>query len=163
MSEPSTQPTSQVPPSNYYASWDRPPAFQDPPKRRKVWPLVVGAVAAVLLIGGIAAYAIYTQIKTDPGIAACEAMAGGKPVIEGSGDGFTEAEYREARELFRGSKHEDISEAGVKMVDLLWQIEQTGGGNELGAALLYGGRAADATGAMTAACANHGIVVKFGD
>jgi hypothetical protein len=51
MSEPSTQPTSQVPPSNYYASWDRPPAFQDPPKRRKVWPWIAGAVFAVAILG----------------------------------------------------------------------------------------------------------------
>jgi hypothetical protein len=174
MYEPPTRQTTSPPyvPGHEAATPQPPPSFPSapepfpaslPPRRRNALPLLlVGALAVAML--GVAGYFVYDQaIRTDSGIAACEAMAeGGRPTEGGDGTAeFTADEYRELRGVFQDSRHDDIREAGTAMVDLLWQIEQGDDGNELGTALLFGGRAADAMTAMSGACANHGIVVKF--
>lgn len=140
------------------------PQMYGPKAPRKVWPFLLAAVVALVAFAGVGWFVYDQFIRTDSGIAACEAMAADKKVGNGTADGtFTEQEYRDARAIFTESRHEDIEAAGVKMVDLLWQLEQVDTDNDLAAALLYGQRATDAMGEMTTACANHGIVVKFAD
>lgn len=141
--------------------------FTEPPKRRAVWPWAVALLAVLMLTGG--GYFAWQQFGPDPGIQACEAMAEQRNPATGekgkvSNTEWTEEQYLQMREVFTGSRHTDIREAGTKMVDLLWQIVQRVDEDDdaaLGVALVYGGQVTSAMTDMAGACANHGIVVTF--
>lgn len=135
-----------------------------PAPRRRLGPwIAAGAVLAVLALAAVG-YGAWDLLKPDPGIAACEAMAGKRgPLGDANSDGndkLSESEYLKLREVFADSKHADIRAAGTKLVDVLWQVSQIPEGQELGA-IAYVGQVTGAMTELTGACANHGIVVKI--
>lgn len=121
-------------------------------------------VVAAVLLSSAAGWVVYDRwIKTDPGIAACERMASGKPPVDvGDTPGAAEDKYRQIRGTFQESRHEDIRAAGTRMVDVVWQAQQVGGADSVAASVAFGGQASEAWLAISAACANHGIVVRLG-
>ncbi|MGK5520844.1 hypothetical protein ACSNN9_15995 [Micromonospora sp. URMC 107] len=136
------------------------------PPAKSFKPLIVavgGAVAALMLV--TAAYAVYDgYIKEDSGVAACKALRDGKNA-DGSEDAgedakMTEAQYREAREVFEDSRHEKIREHGTALMDLAWQINQLPKGEELGALAYIGPMGTHMSGLQTA-CADQGVIVNL--
>lgn len=73
---------------------------------------------------------------------------------------MTEAEYREARELFEDSRHEKIREHGTALMDLAWQISQMPEDQEMGALAFIGPMGTHISGLQTA-CADQGIIVNL--
>lgn len=106
-------------------------------------------------------------IREDPGVAACKAMAAGKkmdgsPKTSGGNgsDKMTKAEYQDAREIFADSRHEKLREHGTAIVDLAWQIQGLGDGNEL-AALAFVGPMGTHLSGLQSACADQGVIVDL--
>jgi hypothetical protein len=124
--------------------------------------LVVTA-AAVTALGAIARHknllpASVPLIGKDSGVAACEAIVNEGELIETSGkDRMTPAEYREARAIFADSRYPAIRENGVKIIDIAWQLGNSG---EDGAGLLmYATSLSDAYVGLTGGCAEVGYTL----
>lgn len=134
-----------------------------PPKRR-----MSGAVIALIATGAVVGLvsvatlgiAIYGAVTPDSGIVACEAIRDAELTsVNGDDPGsneMTEDEYRELRDQFEDSVHEDIREHGTKLVDVVWQVEQIPDGQEVAALGFLGPLTEHATG-LQAACARQGI------
>lgn len=157
-------PAQPVPPAPAPQGWPQPPEFHTPPPKRRTGLILAAAVVAGLLVLTGVGYVAWQRFGPDPGIAACEAMAAKKSPVSDSanrgGDKLTKAQYLELRDVFDGSRHDDIRTAGLKLVDVLWQISQIPEGEEFGA-LAFIGTATSAMTELTGACANHGIVVSL--
>lgn len=160
-------PVSVPPGWNYPA----PPA---PPKKRRTG-LIVGAVGAavlvVLLVLSAAAYGLNLGPLKDSGLSACEAIHNNVGNDGSTGDSsddadaaadksFTVDEYHAVRKEFAHSRYADIRDSGTKLVDLLWQLEQSvdsGDDDALGAALMLASSIYSAYSSLAGACGNHGI------
>lgn len=128
-------------------------------------PLIVAAAAAVAtLMLATAGYAVYDGfIKEDSGVAACKAMRDGRNVdgsTDDSDDKISEAEYREVRELFEDSRHDDIREHGTALMDVVWQVSQLPEGQEM-AALAYMGPLTTHMSGLQTACADQDVIVNL--
>jgi hypothetical protein len=134
---------------------------QPQPPRRSLLPWL--ALAVTLVVAGTGGWFIYDRvIRTDPGVAACEAMRDDeKPVAGQDGDKtMTESEYRELREVFEDSRHEDIRDHGTKLIDLVWQMSKMG--EEPGLeALAYVGPLTEHMTGLQSACADQGVIVDL--
>lgn len=143
-----------------------PPAPPAPPAGRSRKPIIVAVAAAVAVLllttGGLAVYEGF--IKEDSGVAACKAMRDGKKMdgtAKTSGDDkLTEKEYRAARKVFEDSRYADIREHGVGLIDIAWQVQQLGDGQEMGALAFIGPMGTHVSGLQTA-CANQGVIVNL--
>ncbi|MEU9508545.1 hypothetical protein AB0D32_19985 [Micromonospora sp. NPDC048170] len=144
----------------------QPVGFATAPAGKNRRTLIVAAAAAVgTLMMLTAAYAVYDgYIKEDSGVAACKAMRDGKTPSGGEDKGddakITEAEYREAREVFEDSRHEKIREHGTALMDIAWQVNQLPKGEEIGALAFMGPLGTHMSGLQTA-CADQGVIVNL--
>ncbi|MGX6604852.1 hypothetical protein ACWKSP_22390 [Micromonosporaceae bacterium Da 78-11] len=121
------------------------------------------ATAIVFALSG--GWFLYDRvIKTDSGIAACEAMAGDKQIAGGAKVGadeqLTESQYRQVRKVFEDSRHDDIRDHGTKLIDIVWQMTQLGKDPGM-AALAYVGPLTQQMTGLQSACADQGIIIKF--
>lgn len=160
-----------------YDPYQRPSAteFGEPPRRPARWPYAVLA-GAVLLFGG-AVWTAYDRgvLLKDSGVEACEALRDGNSQIKndaGEDEQMTEAQYRELREVFADSRHDDIRDHGTKLVDVIWQMTRAIGptgdgpsaeadGEAFGAALMYMQPLATHMTGLQSACADRGIIVDL--
>ena len=145
--------------------WQADPPPPLPAPRQAKWPYAVLAAAVLFLAGGV--WTAYDRgvIFKDSGIEACEGFRDGKktegaPVDAKAGERMTEAQYLELREFFQDSRHDDLRQAGTKLVDVMWQVMQLGTDPGIEALPLVGQMATAATN-MQGACANHGIVINI--
>ncbi|MFC0505165.1 hypothetical protein [Micromonospora costi] len=144
----------------------QPHAAVPPPAQPNRKPVIVAAVAtAAVLLLGVAGYAVWDgYIKEDSGVAACKAMRDGEKIVgddtSAGDDKMTEAEYREVRELFEDSRHEDIREHGTGLIDILWQVSNLPEGQEMGALAFIGPMGTHVSGLQTA-CADQGVIVNL--
>lgn len=95
------------------------------------WPYAVLVVALLVLAGGI--WTAYDRglIVDDSGVDACEAMRAGTATFPTGADDdepMTEAQYRQARQVFAGSRHDDIRDHGTKLLDIEWRISESDDG-----------------------------------
>jgi len=145
-------------------SWSGPqPPAAPQAARVRMWPYVAAAVVAVLFAGG-GLWMFYDRvIRTDSGIAACEAMASNSQIVDGakvSGDEqLTEAQYRKLRNVFEDSRYDDIRDHGTKLIDVVWQVSNLGKDPGL-EALPYVGQLTEHMSGLQSACADQGIIIK---
>ncbi|MFF3869095.1 hypothetical protein [Micromonospora sp. NPDC001898] len=164
---PAPQPQPWVDPAGQpYPPAQQPAAFPTPPVKPSYRPLIVVAAATVgVLAIGTIGYVVWDgYIKEDSGVAACKAMRDGKSP-DGSADvgddeKLTEAQYREAREVFEDSRHEKIREHGTALMDVAWQVNQLPKGQEMGALAYMGPLTTHMSGLQTA-CADQGVIVDL--
>jgi hypothetical protein len=139
------------------------------------WPYAVLSGAFLLFAG--AAWTAYDRgvILKDSGVQACEAMRAGTSGIKTDGEKdepMTEAQYKQLREVFADSRHNDIQNHGTKLIDVIWQMTQAMGpsskdpsaaadGEAFGAALLYMQPLATHMTGLQSACADQGIIVNL--
>jgi hypothetical protein len=142
-------------------SWDN---HRTPPRWVGLTLLLVGlTVVSAVLLGVLAQRnnwlpASVPLIGEDTGVAACEAIASGKPPVEASGkDTMTAAEYRQARGVFADSRYPAIRDNGVKIIDLAWQA-QNASGEDL-AAMMFGLNMAEAYSGLAGGCAAVGYTI----
>ncbi|BCL17034.1 hypothetical protein [Micromonospora sagamiensis] len=151
-------------------SWSTPPQPTEftatAPQATIRKPLLIAGVAALaVLFTGTIGYAVWEGfIHEDTGVAACKAMRDGKK-MDGSektngDDKMTEAEYREARAIFEESRYEKLEEHGTAIVDLAWQIQNLGDGNEM-AALAFARPMGMHLSGLQSACADRGVIVNL--
>ncbi|MBO4208692.1 hypothetical protein [Micromonospora echinofusca] len=156
-------PYGQPPPAEQPASAPNPADMSVGTNRKPL--IVAGAGVLALLMAVTVAYAVYDgYLREDSGVAACKAMRDGRGINGNDGGNrdskLTEAEYREARELFEDSRHADIREHGTALLDLVWQINQLDDDNEMSALAFIGPMGAHIAGLQTA-CANQGVIVNL--
>ncbi|WP_319462878.1 hypothetical protein [Micromonospora sp. RTP1Z1] len=167
--QPYQQGAPAYPPQQYQPAGPvQPPAHTPPapaasPNRKQIIVAVAAAVAVLMLTAaGLAVYEGF--IKEDSGVAACKAMRDGKKMDgspKASGDDkLTEKEYRAARKVFEDSRYADIREHGTGLVDIAWQVQQLGDGQEMGALAFIGPMGTHVSGLQTA-CANQGVIVNL--
>jgi hypothetical protein len=125
--------------------------------------LVVVTVVTVAALGALARHknllpTSVPLIGKDSGVAACESIVKEGELIETSGkDRMTADEYREARAIFGDSRYPAIRENGVKIIDIAWQLGNSG---EDGAGLLmYATSLSDAYAGLTGGCAEVGYTL----
>jgi hypothetical protein len=136
-------------------------------RSRKPLLIAVGAVVALVLIGGVAVAVLRGSNVgpfKDSGLATCEAIRDDKSKASPKKDGdakVKEAEYRKLRKLFADSRYSDIRDSGTKFVDLVWQFQGVDTNKEgaLGMALVMGGQLMQSYSSLSGACANHGVVI----
>jgi hypothetical protein len=140
-----------------FAGYGQPPQ----PPRRSLLPWL--ALAVALVVAGTGGWFLYDRvIRTDSGVAACEALRDGEKAVDGD-DGdktMTEAEYRELRGVFEDSRHEDIRDHGTKLIDLVWQLSKMGDEPGLEALAFMGPLTEHVTG-LQSACADQGVIVDL--
>lgn len=123
------------------------------PSRLVLW---IG-LSLVLALVVIVAILVLTFTGQDSGVAACQAIAGGK-AADGSattaGATMTEAEYRRVRGVFEDSAYPEIRDNGTKVIDLAWQLQQSPD-----SALLVASDLTRAYTGLAGACAEHGHVI----
>ncbi|GIF25046.1 hypothetical protein BJ973_007303 [Actinoplanes tereljensis] len=141
------------------------PVPPPPAATRPRWPYVLLAAAVLFLAGGVWTGYSKNLILKDSGIKACEAFRDGTKVdgapIDTKADGkMTSAQYLQLRKIFKGSRYDDIEQAGTRLMDVLWQVTQLGENPGL-EALPFVGQMTDALTSMQGACANHDIVIKI--
>ncbi|MEV6376419.1 hypothetical protein [Micromonospora musae] len=157
-------PADQQLPADQQASVDQQPPAAPARGGRKL--LITGIVSLVAVLAVVTAgVAVYdTFIREDSGVAVCKAMRDGKDILgneQRSGDDeMTEAEYREARELFEDSRHEDIREHGTALMDIAWQVSNLPEDQGMGALAFLGAMGTHISGLQTA-CADHGVIVDL--
>jgi hypothetical protein len=139
------------------------PPAQIPPSRKPRWPWLVLAVAVLFLVS--AGWFAYNRvIKKDSGIAACEAMAGNKQIVDGAKVGadekLTEAQYRQVRKVFEDSRYDDIKDHGTKLIDVVWQVSQLGDTPGMEVLAFVGPLTTEVSG-LQSACADQGIIIKM--
>ena len=141
-----------------------PPGFPGPADRpRPSWhlPAAIAALVVTVLLAGATGWFVYTRvIRTDPGIAMCEAFR--DDAADGSDDGdasLTSAEYHELRDEFEKSRHDDIRQAGIRLADVAWQFFEAGPNSTV--RLAYQGQLLLALTDLQGACANHGVVIEL--
>ncbi|MEU6202427.1 hypothetical protein ABZ814_02390 [Micromonospora musae] len=171
--QPDQQGTAPVHPPQQYqppaGGYLPPPVDQPPPaapagRSRKL--LITGIVSLVAVLAVVTAgVAVYdTFIREDFGVAVCKAMRDGKDILgneeRGGDDEMTEAEYREARELFEDSRHEDIREHGTALMDIAWQVSNLPEDQGMGALAFLGAMGTHISGLQTA-CADQGVIVNL--
>lgn len=156
------RPTHPAPPGAYQQPaqpWGPQPSAPPPRAARWAWAVLAGTLALLI---GVGWWVYDTRIRTDSGLAACQAIRdGGK--IEGAGNGdktMTEDEYRQARKVFQDSRYDDIRAAGTRLMDVVWQFSQLGPDPGL-EALPYLGQLTSAVTDIQGACANHGVIVNL--
>jgi hypothetical protein len=141
------------------SSWPLPE--QGPTPQRKPWLLPVTATLALVVLvsaGGLWILAS-TVFGKDSGVAQCEQF---RDQAEGGRDsaGSTSFdEYRELRDTFEGSEHDDIRRAGVHWADVSWQISQTGERSSVRSA--YERLWVSAIKDLMSACANHDVDIRL--
>ena len=158
-SSPPTEPADPTPPPQGHGNSSA-TATPEPGKKRNKIPWIAGGAAVGILLlasGGVLAY---NGFKEDPGIAACQAIRDQQGSSSSTDSDMTEAEYRETRDLFADSEHEDIREHGTKLVDVLWQVQQLPEGDEMGGIAFIGQLTEHATG-LQSACADQGVVFNL--
>jgi hypothetical protein len=135
---------------------------QPQPPRRSLLPWLALAVA-LLVVAGAGGWFLYDRvIRTDSGVAACEALRDGDKAVDGD-DGdktMTEAEYRELRGVFEDSRYEDIRDHGTKLIDLVWQLSKLGEEPGMEALAFMGPLTEHVTG-LQSACADQGVIVDL--
>ena len=138
-----------------------------PPKKTSRKPLIAAALAAVgVLVVGPVGYVVWDGIiREDSGVAACKAMRDGKQMDgsakgDGGDDKMTEAEYRQAREIFEDSRHEKLREHGTGLVDVVWQMQGLGDDSGMGALAFIGPMGTHVSG-LQSACADQGVIVDL--
>ncbi|MBM2618923.1 hypothetical protein JIG36_25515 [Actinoplanes sp. LDG1-06] len=132
---------------------------ESPAKRAPRWPYVV-LVAALLVLGG-GVWTAYDRgmIVSDSGVEACEAMRGGSTTFRtdpAEGEPLTEDQYRRARQVFAGSRHDDIREHGTRMMDIVWRMSQMED-QDATEALLYAQPLVSQVVGLESACADQGV------
>lgn len=148
------------------------PQYEGPPQKDGFFSKnsVFIPVIAVILLGilGVGGYLIknYTPLFKDSGVAACEAMAkqlkeSDKKDSSDDNDKMTQKEYDKLRGAFADSRHNDIREPGVRLVDTIWNLQNTPEDKLVGVGLLsMGSMMSDLRGLQTG-CKNHGVQVDF--
>lgn len=144
----------------------------DPRARRRRTGLVIGLIAAVVVVlVGVATAGVLMVRNVGPfkdsGVAMCEQIRDAKTnntTVTGStsSDGkLTLDGYHKLRRQFADSRYADLRDAGTKFIDLAWQLAQStdSGDSEgaLGAVLLMGGQIMQLYSSLAGACANHGV------
>jgi hypothetical protein len=142
---------------------DGPSPFNTPAPRKRRTGLIIGLLAfAVVAVGVIWTVAIPKgRDKIDSGIQACKMVSEGKspdgkptdgPSSEpGAEDEFTQEQYKDLRDIFADSRHDDIKAAGTKFVDVAYQASGAGDG-----ALAFLMPMMTSYTELSSACANHG-------
>lgn len=128
-----------------------------PVNRRRLVVVLVGlaAVAAAALVVALV-FVPKAADRIDSGVQACKYISEGRgpdgqptptatPEEFGEDRTWTPEEYRQIREVFAGSRHEDIQTAGTRFVD------------DANAMNIFGIMGSYA--ALSGACANHGYVL----
>ncbi|MDY7085643.1 MAG: hypothetical protein SYR96_11095 [Actinomycetota bacterium] len=133
---------------------------QPPAERAPRWPYALLAGALLVLGGGVWTAYDRGMILADSGVGACEAMRGGSTTFRvdpADGGAMTEAEYRRARQVFAGSRHEDIRDHGTKVMDIVWRMSQSGDD----AKLLYAQALTTHVLGLESACADQGVFLPL--
>lgn len=136
--------------------------YPSAPRRNRRAGLIIGlivlAVAAVAIIWTVALPKATDRI--DSGIQACKSISEGKdphgkptdsPDSTGASETFTPEQYKDLRDVFADSRHDDIKAAGTKFVDVAYQAEGAGDG-----ALAFLMPMMTSYTELSTACANHG-------
>lgn len=139
------------------------PSVPPPPVHKARWPWLV-LVVAVLFLASAGWFAYNRVIKKDSGIAACEAMAGDRQIVDGAkvgaGQKLTEAQYRQVRKVFEDSRYDDIKDHGTKLIDVVWQVSQLGDKPGMEVLAFVGPLTTELSG-LQSACADQGIIIKM--
>ncbi|SCL29173.1 hypothetical protein GA0074692_2677 [Micromonospora pallida] len=153
-----------------HQSWGTPPQPTEftvtAPQATIRKPLIIAGITALaVLFTGTIGYAAWEGfIREDTGVAACKAMRDGKQMDgrekTNGDDKMTEAEYREARAIFEESHYEKLEEHGTAIVDLAWQIQNLGDGNEM-AAVAFAEPMKTHLSGLQSACADQGVIVNL--
>lgn len=127
------------------------------------WAWILLAVAVLVLAGG--AWSVYDRVlRTDSGIAMCQAWRDGDTTLGGepkaAAPKLLEADYLKIRDMFENSRHDDIRKHGTKLIDLIWQVMQFGDNPGMEALAFIGPLTTEMTG-LQSACADQGIVVTI--
>jgi hypothetical protein len=140
-------------------------------RRSKAVPIVLVAIAAVVILGGgavlTAAFHVgpAASLLSDSGVDSCRELAAQKAANNPNDTSgpvkANEADYRKARAKFTNSRYADLRTAGAHFLDLAWQVSQSiGNGPDVGfGALMYVGPLVSAYSDLAGACANHGVVL----
>lgn len=104
--------------------WSRTARHEASPDPRKTRAVLIGVlVVLALFVLGASAYLITTHLQRDSGVAACKAMVSGAgPAGKGDRD-WTATEYLKARQTFADSNRPAIRDNGVRLVDVIWQMQ----------------------------------------
>jgi hypothetical protein len=89
--------------------------------------LIVGIVLALIIATIFFVPAVFGSDKSsvDSGIAACQTIQSNMDERAKKGDGkMSEVEYERTRAPFNSSKHTDIRDAGIGLVDTLYQLSK---------------------------------------
>ena len=164
--QPSSTPMYGPAPVSVPPGWSYPVPPATPPKKRRTG-LILGGIGAVVvvvvLVLSAAAYGLNLGPLKDSGLSACEAIHDNVGVEDSSAaadNTFTVDEYHAVRKQFANSRYTDISRVRNKLLDLLWQLEQSSNSGEddaLGAALMLASSIYSAYSSLAGACSNHGI------
>lgn len=141
----------------------------EPKPRRWVGLLVAGIAAVFLILAGTLIQrsdmvpAGVPLIGKDSGVALCEVMAGGggptgKAKTDAAGTKLPEDKIREVRGMFADSRHEAIRINGVRMMDLVVEIQALGSDPGF-AALAYVGSFTEAYAGLAGGCAEVGHAI----
>jgi hypothetical protein len=145
-----------------------PPPWGTPAPGERGWSrtgTVLGVILVLVIFLGALGFAVQRMnwlpvgvplIGKDSGVAACEAIAKGRPPIEAKGI-MSAADYRKARAVFADSRYPAIRDNGVKIMDLAWQAQGMGK-NNLGVLALMGG-IADAYSGLAGGCSAVGYTI----
>ena len=137
-----------------------PPPARDQ-ARRPLWPWLILTVAVVFAASAVWYAYDHNLIVKDSGIEACEAMASGDRSLAGQDPQreLTESEYRRLRQVFAGSRHDDIRDHGTKLLDVVWQMTQLG--TEDATVLAYLQPLTTHLTGLQSACADQGIFITL--
>lgn len=141
-----------------------PPAAPPAPRSRRPLFIVIAAVVALVLIGGVTVAVLRANNVgpfKDSGLAACEAIRDSKNQIAKKNEKVTQADYQKLRKVFADSRYADIRDSGTKFTDLVWQLQgmDTNADGAFGMALAFLGQVMQSYSSLSGACAAHGVVI----
>lgn len=139
--------------------------------------LALGA-AIVVIVSGVLVIAMATtkvghkMLNSGPlkdgGITLCEKFRDEMKATPTAGkkdpkpaESLSESEYHKLRDMFAGSRYDDIRDAGIKFADLIWQMQKMfdGASDDFGSALVMVGAFYSAYANLSGACGAHGVVL----
>ncbi|MFB9449762.1 hypothetical protein Dvina_01445 [Dactylosporangium vinaceum] len=171
------------PPGN--APW--PPPVMPPPqvgpsrrKRRRGAGLWIGVGVAVLLVlaggavvaGGVTGKGPAASVFKDSGVAACEQIRDSAAASKASPEPSPKATksaaeslkaYQAFRKQFADSRYDDLRTAGTEVLDLIFQLSDSGkdstSDGDAGLAFVAAGQLVQKWATLAGACGNHGVTI----